>query len=177
MALCSRNRYLYRFKREQQLAREKFEDEKARAERDLQTKKADLEAKLAEREKTIATREGELVELRKQADGAKKLLDEAVVRAVKEAVARAQQETGNHEQLLQKQFDGEKNVLLARIDGLEKTVKDQAAQIAKLTQSLEKAYGRVQDIAVKSVEGVSRVKAQAQAEQLAAEQGRKGQEK
>lgn len=50
-------------------------------------------------------------------------------------------------------------------------------EIAKLTQSLEKAWGQVQDIAVKSVEGVSRVKAQAQAEQFAAEQSRKGQEK
>jgi hypothetical protein len=172
-----REEYDYRFKREQQLAREKFEDEKARAERDLEARKAEMEATLAEREKAVAAREGELAQLRTQADGAAKALDEAVARAVKEAVARTQQEAGNREQLIQKQFDGEKNVLLARIDALERTAKDQAAQIVKLTQSLEKAYSQVQDIAVKSVEGVSRAKAQAQAEQLAAEQSRKGQEK
>jgi len=172
-----REDYEYRFKREQQLAREKFEDEKARAERDLQTKKVELETTLAEREKAVAAREAELAELRAQADGAAKRLDEAVARAVKEAVARAQQAAENREQLMQKQFDGEKNVLLARIDALEKTAKDQAAQIVKLTQSLEKAYGQVQDIAVKSVEGVARAKAQAQAEQLAAEQSRKSVEK
>jgi len=168
-----REEYDYRFKREQQLAREKFEDEKARITRDIQDRKAEMEAALAEREKAVAAREKELNELRAQADKAPKELDAAIAKAIKEATERVQYEARNREELARKEFDGERNVLLARIESLEKTVKDQAAQILKFSQQIEKAYGQVQDIAVKSVEGVSRAKAAAQAEQLAAEQGRK----
>jgi hypothetical protein len=169
-----REDYEYRFKREQQLAREKFEDEKARSEREQAARKVQIEAVLAEREKAVAAREAELAELRKTAEAAPKERDEAVARAVKEALGRAQQEAKAREELARKEFEGERNVLLARIDALEKAVKDQATQILKFSQQIEKAYGQVQDIAVKSVEGVARAKAQAQAEQLAAEQSRKG---
>ena len=172
-----REDYEYKFKREQQLAREKFEDEKAHVARDIQVKRVEMEAALAERERVVAARENEWNELRKKVDSAPKEMDATVAAAVKEAVTRAQQEAKNREELMRKEFDGERNVLLARIDSLEKTVKDQSSQLLKLSQQIEKAYGQVQDIAVKSVEGVARVKAAAQAEQYAAEQGRKGQEK
>jgi len=95
--------YLYRFKREQQLAKDKFEDEKA----------------------------------------------------VKETTERLQQEAKTREELLKKEFDGERNVLTTRIKSLEETVKQQNEQIIRLSQQLEKAYQKIQDIAVKTVEGKS----------------------
>ena len=168
-----REDYDYRFKREQQLAREKFQDEKERAERELQTRKTEMDAALAEREKAVAEREAELAELRQKVAGAPKELDEAVARAVKETTSRIQQEAKCREELAKKEFDGERNVFQARSDSLEKTVKEQSAQIAKLQGQIDKAYGQVQDIAIKTVEGVSRVKAMAQAEQQAAEQSRR----
>jgi hypothetical protein len=172
-----REDYEYRFKREQQLAREKFDDEKARIERDLQSKRTQVEAALAERERALAAGESELADLRKLAASAPKDKEDAVARAVKEAVTRAQQEAKNREDLMRKEFDGERNVLLARIESLEKLSKDQSGQVLKLSGQIEKAYGQVQDIAVKTVEGAARAKVAAQAEQLAAEQARKGQEK
>jgi seryl-tRNA synthetase len=78
-----------------------------------------------------------------------------VTREVKEALARAELEAKYKTQLLQKEAEGEKNVLTARIVGLEQTVREQAEQIAKFNQQLEKSYLQVQNIALKAVEGSS----------------------
>jgi hypothetical protein len=165
--------YEYRFKREQQLTREKFEDEKARLDREMQATKAAMEAALADREKAIAAQEKELAELRARVQSAPKEQEAAVAKAVKEATERAQHEAKTREEIARKESDGDRNVLLARIESLEKTAKEQATQVAKLSQQLDRAYGQVQDIAVKTVEGCARAKATAQVEQFAAEQSRK----
>ena len=72
-----------------------------------------------------------------------------------------------------KEFIGERNVLTTRIESLEKSVKEQSEQIAKLTQQLEKAYQQVQEIAVKTIEGSSTIKSFANLQQWISEQTRK----
>ncbi|MGI9165035.1 MAG: hypothetical protein ACR2G5_01360, partial [Pyrinomonadaceae bacterium] len=74
------------------------------------------------------------------------------------------------EELLRKEFDGERNVLKTRIESLEQLAKEQSEQIARLSQQLEKAYGQVQDIAVRTVEGSSHSKSLGG---LTTDQGRK----
>lgn len=59
--------------------------------------------------------------------------------------------------LLKKQFDGEKNVSSIQIQSLEKMVKEQNEQIAKLSKLQEATYQKVQDVAVKAIEGASKV--------------------
>jgi hypothetical protein len=44
------------------------------------------------------------------------------------------------------------------MDSLERLAKEQKEQILRLSQQLEKAYQKVEDIAVKSVGGMSEVK-------------------
>jgi predicted RNase H-like nuclease (RuvC/YqgF family) len=75
--------------------------------------------------------------------------------------------------LLTREFDGERNVLNTRISSLEKTVEQQTAQLIKLSQQLETAYQKVQDIALKAVEGSATVKSVAGLQQLMNEQMRK----
>ena len=58
--------YDYAFKREQKLAKDKFEDEKAKLEKDIQAKKEQMEGELKVREKAVAGQEAELNELRKK---------------------------------------------------------------------------------------------------------------
>jgi len=60
------------------------------------------------------------------------------------------------ERLLQAGMDGEKNVLLARIEALQSVVKAQEKQLGDLSTKLEAAYAKVQDIAVKAVDSSSR---------------------
>jgi hypothetical protein len=102
----------------------------------------------------------------------------AVAKAVADATARAQTDASAREELLKREFAGEKNVLTTRIESLEQTVKERAAQILKFSQQAEKAYMQVQDIAVKAIEGSANFKSLASLQQLLTEQGRKqGQEK
>ncbi len=145
--------YLYAFKREQQLAKDKFEDGKVKLEKEIILKKEEAEKKLVEREKTIAEKEEELKELRKKVNTFPAELESAIKKAVKEITERLQQEAKNREELWKKEFEGERNVLTTRIKSLEETVKRQNEQITRLSQQLEKAYQKIQDIAVKTVEG------------------------
>jgi hypothetical protein len=165
--------YLYAFQREQQLAREQFEDEKARLEREITNRREQMEKELADREKAVGEKETELNELRKQAGAFPEELESAVNQAVKEAIQRVESEAKNREELLKKEFDGERNVLNTRIESLEKTVTEQNERIAKLSQQVEKAYSQVQDIATKAIEGTSQSQSLAKLQQLMAEQARK----
>lgn len=85
-----------------------------------------------------------------------------------------QQEASAREEILKREFTGERNVLTARNAALEHTVKEQAEQISKLLQQSEKAYGQVQEIAVRAIEGSANSKQLANLQQLLADQGRKG---
>jgi len=165
--------YVYAFQREQQLAREQFEDEKARLERETTYRREQMEKELADREKAVVEKETELNELREQASAFPKELESAVKQAVKEAIQRVESETKNREDLLKKEFDGERNVLNTRIESVEKTVAEQNERIAKLSQQVEKSYSQVQDIAIKAIEGTSRSQPLTNLQQLMAEQARK----
>jgi hypothetical protein len=57
---------------------------------------------------------------------------------------------------------------------LERTVQEQAEQLARLQQQAEKAYSQVQEIAVRAIDGSASVKQLANLQQLLAEQVRKG---
>ena len=165
--------YSYAFKREQQLSKDMFEDEKAKMEKEIQLKKEQMEKELSERERIIAEKEGELNELRKKITDFPEEKELAVNKAVKETAERLTLEAKTREELMRKEFDGERNVLTTRIESLERTVKEQGGQVAHLSEQLEKAYQKVQDIAVKSVEGSSNLKSLSNLQQLLSEQTKK----
>ncbi|OGQ12485.1 MAG: hypothetical protein A2026_12530 [Deltaproteobacteria bacterium RBG_19FT_COMBO_46_12] len=165
--------YDYSFKREQRLAKDKFEDEKSKLEKEIQIKKEQMQSELKEREKVVAEKEEELNELRKKASVFPKEMETAVAKAIKETTDRLNVEAKNREELVKKEFIGERNVFTTRIESLEKAVKEQSEQITKFTQQLEKAYQQVQEIAVKTIEGSSNVKSFANLQQWISEQTRK----
>lgn len=149
----------YDFQRERQLARDKFQDEQDRLEREMQTKKETMERDLIEREQAIAQKEAEWRELSKKAEAFPEELASTVEKSVKDAVDRVEREAKNREALLKKEFEGERNVLQARIESLESIIREQQERLERLAQQSEKAYGQVQDIAVKAVEGASHLQA------------------
>jgi len=167
-----RDEIIYAFKREQQLAKDNFEDEKLKLEREIQLRKEQMEREVAEREKSIAEREEELNELRKKVGAFPKEMENALQKAVKETTERINLGANNQWELLKREFDGERKVFTTRIESLEKTVKDQSEQITKLSGQLEKAYQKVQDIAVKAVEGSANSKSFHSLQQLMREQTR-----
>lgn len=165
----------YAFKKEQQHAKDRFEYEKAKLENEIKTKKEQAENELKVREEEISEKENELNDLRKRVSLFPKELETAVNRAIKEAGERLILEAKTKEDLLKKEFEGERNVLNTRVEAMEKTVKEQSERSATLSQQLEAAYQKVQDIAVKTVEGSSNFKSLASLQQLLSEQTRKQQ--
>jgi len=165
--------YLYAFEREQKIAKDRFEDEKAQLEKEIQIKREQMEKELQAREKVIAEKEAELNALRNKVSSFPEELETTVNRTVKEAVERIKVETKSREDLFKKEFDGERNVLTTKIAALEKTVKDQSEQIARLSQQLEKAYQKIEDIAVKTIEGSAGLKTYNNLQQLISEQVKK----
>ena len=165
--------FAYLFKREQQVARDKLNDEKAGLEKEILAKRESVAKELAEREKAVAAQEKELIELKQKAATFAKELESAVEKAVKEVADRLKLEAKNREELLRKEFEGERNVSVARIEALERMTKDLSDQSAKLSKQLENAYQKVQEIAEKAIEGSSQAKSLADLQKLLAEQGRK----
>jgi len=172
----AREDFNYAFKREQQAIKDKLNDEKLTLEKEIKLRRETAEKELTEREKNIAEKERELSDLRANAATFPKELETSVAQAVKETSDRLKLEAKNREDLLLKQFEGERNVLAAKNESLEKTAKDLLAANTKLAQQLEAAYQKVQDIAEKTVEGTSQAKSLADLQKLLIEQGRKGRE-
>ena len=163
----------YASKREKEITRQKMEDELADLRREVSLKKGELERDLGERERQVAAKEEELRVLRETVEATPKQTEVTVNKAVKEATERVSLEAANKEQLLRKEFEGERNVLTSQIAALEKTVHEQAEQIASQARQLEKSYNQVQDIATKAIEGSSSTKSLASLEKMLAEQPRK----
>jgi hypothetical protein len=172
-----REQFDYAFKRDQQTVRDKLNDEKAALEKELRLKKETVEKDLAQRQQALSEKETELNTLRARAAAFPKELDTAVDRAVKEAADKLKLEAKNREDLLKKESEGERNVLITRIQSLEKMVKDLSEQTNRLNTQLESAYKKVQEIAEKTIESAGQGKALADLQKLLVEQGRKAPEK
>ncbi len=143
--------YVYNFTRQKKIEMDKLQDEKEKQKKSFEEEIQEKERELSEREEELKEREDELNLLRKKVDNLPKELDAAVVKAVKEATENLQKEFTNNETLLKRDFSGEKNVFLAKIESMERTIKQQEQEIEKLSRQLESAYKRIEDIAVKTV--------------------------
>jgi hypothetical protein len=172
----AREDFNYGFKREQQALKDKLNDEKTALEKDIKLKRETAEKEFAEREKALGERERELAELRDRTASFPKELQTAVAEAVKEATDKLRLEAKSREDITAKQFEGERNVLAARNESLERANKDLLASNTKLAQQLEAAYQKVQDIAEKTVEGASQSKSLAELQKLLLDQNRRGRE-
>ena len=69
----------------------------------------------------------------------------------------------------------DKHYASGKIQSLEKNVNEQGMQIVRVSEQLENAYQKVQDIAAKSVEGSSSITSLASLQQFLLEQSRKQQ--
>jgi hypothetical protein len=169
-----REDFNYNFKRDQQTMKDKLADEKATLEKEIGLKREVFEKDFAIREKNIEEKERELAELRAKATAFPKELETALAQCAKDITEKLKLEAKNREELLRKEFEGERNVLTARNETLDRVNKDVFAANAKLAQQLEAAYQKVQDIAEKTVEGSSQSKSLADLQKLLVEQSRKG---
>jgi len=110
---------------------------------------------LNERDKSISEREINLQDLQDKVNAFPAELNQSIDSAVQDTKERLSTEFAQKEELLLKGFEGEKNVLTAKLAAFEALIKEQARQIEKLNTQQEKAYEKVQDIANKAVSGAA----------------------
>jgi uncharacterized coiled-coil protein SlyX len=165
--------YTYQFEREKQLALDVFQDEMAKKEKDLADKIEATERDLADKVQDIEQREKRIENLEVQVASFPRELEEALANATKQLEKELKKEAAHNEGLQKSVFDGEKNVLNATIQALEKTVEDQSAQITHLSKQLELAYQKVQEIAEKAIEGSSSAKSLNELQHILSSQSRK----
>jgi hypothetical protein len=150
--------YAYAFAREKEQRKNALEDELQALEKEIALKRGDFEsshqqrmAELDLREDTLAKREKEMAALQKEVESFPKRSEAAVQAAVAEATERITRAAESAQALMEARFEGEKNVLVGKIEALEKLVASQAAQISDLSKKNEQAYEKVQDIANRAV--------------------------
>jgi hypothetical protein len=153
----------YSFKRECEFRKNKFNDEMVKIEKEFQIKKEDFERNIAEREKSLAARESAMAEkekilkdLQERVNGIENEITNAVAKNVKESTEKLKLEFSSKEALIVKGFEGERNVLLTKIESLDSVLISQKQQVEILQKKIEDAYAKVQDIAVKAVDGAAR---------------------
>lgn len=150
--------FKYEFEKKKRRAQDQFEEERQKLEKELRSKREEMDG----REQALTAKEGELNELRQKVEGFPNELEESVLRATEETTQKVTAEAKGRDELLKKQFEGERNVLVTRIESLEKTINEQAQQLKHLSQTQEKAYQQVQDIALKAVESSGNVRSLSQ---------------
>jgi len=150
--------YEYKFNREKLLAKNKLEDELKSRELEGMNKLNSKELELNEREKTIAEKEAGYSDLKSKIDKFDNEIKIAVDNAVKETIAKIGLENKNNVELLTKEYEGKENVFQATIKNLEKSVKEQEKTIEELSAKLDKAYQKVQDVAIKAIDGAANLK-------------------
>jgi uncharacterized coiled-coil protein SlyX len=152
--------YKYLTERDKMLIKNQFGDEKAKLEKDIAIKRESVEKEIAElkeeivrREKDLSEREKFMDELQAKVNAFPKEMERALDKTTKELTEKLTAEAAAKEALQQKESEGERNVLKSKIEALEKMTKEQNLQIDKLSKQLEASYQKVQDIAVKAIEG------------------------
>jgi len=155
--------YDYALKRGREQRSNVLEDELAALEGEIASKRIAFlgetsakEAELHQREVAVTVGEDELEQLRRRVEAFPDELASAVQKAVEETTERLNAGFGSQKALLEAQFNGEKNVLLSRIEALEARVESQKAQLLALEEKQVKAYETVQDIANRAVDAARR---------------------
>jgi chromosome segregation ATPase len=155
--------YEYAFAREKEQRKNKLEDELEALSKEIEQKRQDFEqeinvtrAELDSREDAITKREANMDDLQKEVESFPQQLNSEVKKTITETTERLTNDFEKNEALLQARFEGEKNVLLSKIEHLEKLVKAQETQVAELSKRNEQAYEKVQDIANRAVAGAKR---------------------
>ena len=150
--------YKYTFAREKEQRKNALADELQALEKEIAVKRNSFEsdaqkrtATLDAREEAITSREKEIAELQKEVESFPKRSESAVQAAVAETTKQITRDFESDKALIQARFEGEKNVLMGKIEALEKMAESQAALIADLSKKSELAYEKVQDIANRAV--------------------------
>jgi hypothetical protein len=141
-------------------------------EKDLKERRAEADRVLKERQDALLAREAEWKELRERAQAYPAELQKAAELAEKKGRALALREAETASRLREQEIAGDRQLLQLRIDSLQTKVVEQANRLEDLSRQLTEATGKVQDIAVKAIEGAAGRRALDAVNEIALEQAK-----
>lgn len=157
--LKERKREMEEYNYELKLARQKDSDQytakKAALEQELIQKRTVWEATCAEREKSLKDAEIELSELREQVANFPEVLSTTIEKSKAEAIEKLQTEYQFNSKLREQEHEAETKLLKQTIESCKAKIKEMEAMIVQLTKQANAAGHKVQDIAIRAIEGAS----------------------
>lgn len=135
--------FKYALERTRAKENDAWEDEKTAREKVL----ADCEKDLADRTTAVAEREAKMDGMEKQIAEFPKRLEEAEANGKASGKAEADKAHAFEKRAMEKNAEYEKNLLQAKVDSQEATIKSQAEKIEALEKKLDDAYVRNQELA------------------------------
>lgn len=165
------------WKREQEEYEYELELNRKKEENEYAEKTAQREAELADKEKAMAAAQQELADLREKAAKFAAELETAARKAKEETERETRKEEQIKAELLKEKYDGERRIATLTIDTLKERVAALETETAALKTALASATQEVKDVAVKVIEGQSRLGETQRMAQLLAEQKGRGEGK
>lgn len=131
----------------------------------MDKKKAEQEAAIAARENELSEKEAAANKRKEEIAGLEETvrdfpdkLEKTVAEASQETAENLQKEFAAEKRLLEQEWKGEQNMLVAKINSLQETIKTQALEIKSLKDSLSVANQHAQTLAATVIESVSGAK-------------------
>ena len=150
--------YEYNLKLARKKENDAYQEKKAVMEKELAERKAAVEKELSESKERINAQEREFTEMRSKVEGMAKEIENAVKEAEKAVTETLETKHKHSSDVLKVEIEGERKLNKQLVDSLEKKIKEQDAMIRHLTEKADIAGGQVKEIAVKAVEGASRLR-------------------
>ena len=146
--------YTYKTKREREIANNKWADEKAEREKELEQKEQEIKIKLEE----IETKVEHIKELEAKVSELPAQLEKEYARGKKEATAEIEKENKYTTELLKKDYENTIDRQNDKIELLKEEVEKAIAEKQAMQEKLDQAYNQIKDMATKTVEATGGVK-------------------
>ncbi len=144
--------FLYNADKQQQVEKDQYEEAKKMTNRGLVEEEERKNRNWTEREQLIDKNKAEHEQNRKKLDEFPAKLEEEVKKEREEAAKEAARETRVQAELTEKEETANKQVAEQRIEALERMVVHNDLEISKLTEQLNEAHRKVQDLSLKALE-------------------------
>lgn len=150
--------YGYDTERSRQIARDEYEETKRQIERDIQQTNQAKQKNWAERESNLAKNQKLLEEYQAKAAKFPNELEEAIKKAREEGIRDANQEAKVKADLLEKEWEANKQGFEIQIQSLEAKIQKQTEQISEISAQLQSTLRQAQELAMRAFESSSKAR-------------------
>jgi hypothetical protein len=150
--------YVYKTAKKRQTETDAYEQKKTAMEKELAQKREAIDKDFGIREAALKTQEQELADLRKRAAAFPVEFDKIAKETEKIVRDRIEVQYKHQAEILQKEIEGERKLHAQAIASLEAKTNEKDSLIAQLTKKTDETGHQIQDIAVKAIDGASKLR-------------------